>query len=373
MKLVTLSIQKLEIPFNISFSHASATRRVTDSVIVRACGEHQTGYGESCPRVYVTNEAWKSVLDFFTRHQPSIIDGIYDIASLKQWAAAHAEAIDLNPAAWCAIELALLDLISREDNCSVEALLGLPWPDADFQYSAVLGDSDIEAFTGLLERYKAIGFTDYKLKLSGQLAHDKEKCDLIVRHVKHARLRLDANNLWSNPDEVIAYIKNLGHPFFALEEPVTANDYEGLLSVAQSLGISIVLDESFIRLKQFETLQGQPGRWIINIRVSKMGGLLRSLAIAERAREVGIHCIVGAQVGETSMLTRASMVLVNAYRDIVLAQEGAFGTHLLEHDIFQPMLMFGKSGRITQAQLSGLRMCGFGLDLDSVNEGWLPG
>jgi hypothetical protein len=28
----------------------------------------------------------------------------------------------------------------------------------------------------------------------------------------------------------------------------------------------------------------------------------------------------------------------------VLAQEGAFGTYLLEHDICQPTLMFGKEG-----------------------------
>jgi len=40
-----------------------------------------------------------------------------------------------------------------------------------------------------------------------------------------------------------------------------------------------------------------------------MGGILRSLAIAEQAKQIGIPIIIGAQVGETSILTRAALTL----------------------------------------------------------------
>jgi L-alanine-DL-glutamate epimerase-like enolase superfamily enzyme len=86
-------------------------------------------------------------------------------------------------------------------------------------------------------------------------------------------------------------------------------------------------------MEQFKYLQADPQSWIINIRISKMGGILRSLAIAEEARAMGFPIIIGAQVGETSILTRAALTLANHYRDILLAQEGAFGTYLLERDI----------------------------------------
>ena len=77
-----------------------------------------------------------------------------------------------------------------------------------------------------------------------------------------------------------------------------------------------------------------------------MGGILRSLAIAEKSKALGIPIIIGAHVGETSILTRAALTVVNAYRDIVIAQEGAFGTHLLEWDITENPLMFAAGGKL---------------------------
>jgi hypothetical protein len=75
-----------------------------------------------------------------------------------------------------------------------------------------------------------------------------------------------------------------------------------------------------------------------------MGGILRSFDVVSAARERGIDLIVGAQVGETSLLTRAALAVASAAKDRVIAQEGAFGTHLLQHDVIDPPLMFGAAG-----------------------------
>lgn len=124
----------------------------------------------------------------------------------------------------------------------------------------------------------------------------------------------------------------------------------------------IILDESFLRLEQFGWIQNDPpSTWIINVRVSKMGGVLRSLAVAQRARELGIPIIVGAQVGETSMLTRSALLVANSYRDLVIAQEGAFGTLLLEQDICDPTLMFGAEGQLEPTKVGS--HAGLGLTL----------
>ena len=99
----------------------------------------------------------------------------------------------------------------------------------------------------------------------------------------------------------------------------------------------------------------------MNLRVSKMGGLLHSLAVAKRCREMGLALIVGAQVGETSLLTRAALIVAQAARDIVIGQEGAFGTMLLESDAMQPMLMFGAKGTLDINSLRLDQTPGFGL------------
>ena len=139
----------------------------------------------------------------------------------------------------------------------------------------------------------------------------------------------------------------------AIEEPLQVGDYDGCRRISQALEVPIILDESFLRIEQFHHLQPDPQTWILNIRVSKMGGILRSLAIAKQAKAMGFPIIIGAQVGETSILTRAALTVANQYRDILLAQEGAFGTYLLEHDITDIPLMFGKGGRLDAQSISG--------------------
>jgi hypothetical protein len=75
-----------------------------------------------------------------------------------------------------------------------------------------------------------------------------------------------------------------------------------------------------------------------------MGGVLRSLHLASEVRQRGLRLIIGAHVGETSLLTRAALTVANAARDLLIAQEGAFGTHLLVHDVVERPLMFGAAG-----------------------------
>ena len=92
-----------------------------------------------------------------------------------------------------------------------------------------------------------------------------------------------------------------------------------------------------------------------------MGGMLRSLAVVDAARRTGIQLIVGAQVGETSLLTRAALTVAHASRDLLVAQEGAFGTQLLERDICDPPLMFAAGGLLDVARFPRLLAPGFGV------------
>ncbi len=157
-------------------------------------------------------------------------------------------------------------------------------------------------------------------------------------------VRADANNLWTDADRAVRYVDALGFRFSALEEPLRAGDFEGMRRMAQALDTRIILDESMLRIDQLEEIRADADRWIANVRVSKMGGLLRSLQFCVAARACGVPIIVGAHVGETSVLARAGLVVAGSIRDCVVACEGAFGTHLLQHDAVQPSIMFGRGG-----------------------------
>lgn len=354
-----LSIQTLKIPFKHSFSHASATREETEAVLVKATTASGTvGYGEGCPRSYVTGETLSSAALFFDSFKDELTS-LDDLLSVLDWARRHANDIDQNPSAWCAVECAILDALSRECGCSIEVFLSLKELEGVFSYTAVLGSEGIKTFAGVMAMYQQVGFTDYKLKISGNLALDQQKIALLKAHANY-RARLDGNNLWKNVDEASAYIKALDCEFVGVEEPLNAKDFDAMRLLSEAINTKIILDESFLTTADFSQIVADPQHWIINLRVSKMGGIIRSLEIAEQARKNDIELILGAQVGETSILTRATLTIASQYRDTLIAQEGAFGTHLLQRDITDRPISFGLNGQLDVSKFG--KLSGFGLD-----------
>jgi len=316
----------------------------------------------------VTGETIGSALTFCERHIASLVREVTDVATLRAWMEQHRSEIDVHPAAWCALELALLDVLARENRVSVEALLGLPALVGTFRYSAVIGDSEPGTFAAMAERYRAYGFIDFKIKLSGDVARDTEKLRTLRDwNMPSLRIRADANNLWDDPETVIECLGSVDGPLWAVEEPIAAHRYQELETIGQALGCRIVLDESFVRASQLPALSGaRASTWIVNVRVSKMGGLLRSLEVVDALRAAGIGIIVGAQVGETSLLTRAALTVARYAGTSLVAQEGAFGTQLLEYDIVEPVLMFGAGGNLDATGTPWAAAPGFGLTLKQL-------
>ena len=335
----------LAIPFRQSFTHACATRAATQTIWVSVRGDGAVGHGEGCPREYVTGESLRSAQAFVTAHADAWRNDLVDVATLEDWVRTHAREIDTNPAAWTAVELAVLDLLGKLQGLPVERLLGLTPPRGRFRYAAVLGDAPPAAFAAQFARYRDAGFRDFKIKLAGDAARDIAKVQALqIASVPPESVRADANNLWEDVDAAAHAIEALDFRFLALEEPLRAGDYAGMLHLAEALDCRIIVDESMARARQLDKLPGARSRWLVNVRVSKMGGLLRSLEFLAAARRRGLGVIVGAHVGETSVLTRVGLTVAAAAGDRLLSQEGAFGTHLLEHDVVEKPLMFGAAG-----------------------------
>jgi L-alanine-DL-glutamate epimerase-like enolase superfamily enzyme len=287
---------------------------------------------------------------------------VTSVETLHAWMADHEEDIDANPAAWCALELALLDLIGKHAGVAVETLLSVrPLANAVFRYTAVLGDAPASAFHAMAERYREAGFRDFKVKLSDSVARDREKMAVFDKWNESIRLRADANNLWAGADEAIDALRRLECPFFAIEEPIGKDRHDELPRIARAFNCAVILDESLSRRQQMSLLRDPAAQWLVNIRVSKMGGLIRSLRVLEAARARGIGVIVGAQVGETSLLTRAALTVACAAGNALVAQEGAFGTLLLERDVCDPPLMFGAGGVLDASVYPMLAKPGLGI------------
>jgi L-alanine-DL-glutamate epimerase-like enolase superfamily enzyme len=184
-------------------------------------------------------------------------------------------------------------------------------------------------------------------------------------------LRADANNVWSDPSSCITALSALGNPFWAVEEPLARGDVHGMRRVANSLRVPVILDESLLSVQQLDAFSSDATNWIANIRVSKAGGILRAIDLAREAHTRGLGIIVGAHVGESSLLTRAALCVAQSVRPHVLAQEGAYGHLLLAHDLTTPSLCFGAGGQLDLNRGGIQRRSGMGLTLNAPRITWV--
>jgi len=386
---IRLNVSELKVPLKATFRHASAARTHGQSLWVEATRGPVRGYGEGCPRAYVTGETRESCRDWLAAWLPAIQAECTDLEALHTWLAAHAEAIDQSPSVWCAIESALLDMFAREREQSVEALLGLATPGGPHVYSAVLGNDEPWKTRLLIDQYCILGLTDFKVKLEGDLPVDQQKLRSIAEltrwhGVTTHRVRVDANNLWSDaPDRALDYIRALDGELFGVEEPVRPRDVDGHSRLSVELELPIILDESLCTLADLQRYDGRPGQFMANLKVSRVGGLLRALRLVEALRERGWPIIIGAHVGETSVLTRAAMLLAAAAGERLVAQEGAFGSRLIEREPASPSLKWGRGGRLdlnrpyAEITTDGLKITppqawarGWGLDCRAARRDW---
>ena len=351
MLISSCHFNSIKIPFRESFKHSSFKRSETETILSIVKSKDITGYGEGCPREYVTNETIKSSLLFLNENNTNWLK-LNNLEDLVNWVAFNRTLVDKNPAAFCSFELALLDLIGHINKKSAESIVGLKELDGNFGYTAVLGVLSQEQFSSQVQRYSKIGFTDFKIKLSGKFQLDNDNIRHLNTTITNSRIRLDANNLWINWRYAADYIKRLGFDFLGVEEPLAHGDFEGMQKFSNSINTPVILDESFLRFEHFKHIKFSPKNWLINLRISKMGGVLRSIEIANQAENVGLPLIIGAQVGETSILSRAALSIANHYRDLVIAQEGAFGTYLLEKDITEDPIIFGKDGVLESSSIT---------------------
>lgn len=359
-----LAVHPLHIPFRRAFGQASKDRSVGEAVFVEARSGEWLGLGEGCPRDYVTGETLSGALEWIEARRPAL-SALDDLEHVRAYVAEHRTAIDASPAAWCAVESAVLDLVAQRAGVTVEGLLGVPEERTVLAYTGVIPAGSTRTVAELAGAYLGLGLADLKVKVGVAGADDVARVAAVRAAVADAgrpiRIRLDANNAWgSDPTAAIEALRPLCEGVVAVEEPLAAGRLDDLRHISDALGIRIVLDESLTRIAQIPSLVDDPERWLANVKVSKAGGSVRAVALVEALTEAGIDVIVGAQVGETSVLTRLGWVAARAAGDRLWAIEGGVGTMLLQHDAVFPELRFGAGGRLDLAR-AGLGPTGLGL------------
>ncbi|MCI0629180.1 MAG: hypothetical protein L0Y44_00820 [Phycisphaerales bacterium] len=357
MKITTIELMRFAVPFRLTFRHALASRDKADSLIVRVHDERgRAGYGESAPRPYVTGEttdgAQRTINQILApRWTGAVFDAFDDVVSAIRDAQLSLQRNE--HAAFCALELAVLDLAGRVFHRSCGELLG-PVTRPEACYSGVVSADDVERAIQLCQACRAMDLSAVKLKVGQALETD-------IAIVQAARqilgdgcsLRVDANGAWS-ADEALQRIEQFHHcRIDAVEQPVPAGDLAGLARLTAQSAVPIVVDESLVSYDDAKALIEARACHMFNIRVSKNGGLIGAARLRALANQHGVKWMLGAQVGETAILSAAGRQLATR-GDQPSWCEGSFGALLLEHDISREDVTFARGGLAPALEGEGL-------------------
>jgi len=347
--VAAVDVLTASLPFRFSFGHALAERKESTNVFVRLRLEDGTvGYGEGVPREYVTGETVEGALEALCERQVPAVLGREladkdDVPELAGAIPSTAPDGALDHAARCALELALLDAAGRHFGVSVSHWLGGE-PAESVTYDVVLPFSSPKKVVPIALVVRALGVRQVKAKVGGDL--DKELRSLrALRRVlgKRADLRVDANCAWTAEQAVAAVERLRAVGISSVEQPLPPEDLDGLARVTSELEEAIIVDESLRTLDEARTLAEHRACDSFNIRVSKCGGLLSSVRIAEVAAGAGLFCVVGAQVGESGILSAAGRHLAARIGPRYL--EGSGGRLLLKEDVTRENVLPGRRGR----------------------------
>ena len=137
-------------------------------------------------------------------------------------------------AAFCAVELALLDWSLRADDCALADLL----PAARFEvvYSGVISADAPADAAALAKRMARLGLRQIKVKVG--TADDVARLKAVRKAVgDEVELRADANGAWSAQEAVEKLQRLAKFNLPAIEQPVAAGELAGMKQVRNRSGI----------------------------------------------------------------------------------------------------------------------------------------
>src|SRR5438093_1478679 len=209
-------------------------------------------------------------------------------------------------------------------------------------YSGVVTAGSVERAVQHARRMRAIGMRHVKVKVG--FDDDVARVTAVREALgPGVTLRLDANGAWTfeRAVAVLDAVAPLG--IAAVEQPLPRGPVDDLARLRQATPVPVMVDESLVTEADADALIEAKAADFFNVRISKCGGLARSLAIAARGSAVGVGVQVGSQVGETAILSAAGRHLAAALPEVTFV-DGSFGTLLLAEDVSVEIVRFGHRG-----------------------------
>lgn len=291
-----LNLKKYTLSLKHTFSISRESHDSQDTLIVSLSSDRCTGYGEATSNPYynISCESMISEIEGVRREIEAYIfntpEDFYSFISSK----------GLSNFALCALDLAAHDLYGK--------IVGKPlyeiWGTSIENYPITNYTIGLDTIDNMVAKMKEKPWPIYKIKLGtdNDVAIIKE-----LRKHTTAIFRIDANCAWTAVETIhnAPLLKELGVEF--LEQPLKADDWEGMEKVIHQSVLPVIADESCIEESDVEKC------WLhfngINIKLTKCGGLTPALRMIDKAREFDLKVMVGCMTESTVGISAIAQLL----------------------------------------------------------------
>lgn len=310
-------------PFGIS---RGVTDR-TENVVVRIADGDHVGLGAAAPSTHYGETA-----DTVCAVLPDLLSVVDEVGDPHAIGAVHggmARVVRRNPAAKAAVDIALHDLAAKRAGLPLYRYLGLGEGGVTSSYTVSLADPETMG-----ERARSAteaGYDTLKVKLGASDGADRDRFDVVRAAAPGATIRVDANEAWT-PKQAIrnaAWLADGDVEF--LEQPVPAEDPEGLRQVYERAALPVAADESC------EVASDVPGiadrADVTVVKLMKCGGIRPAIETIHTARAHGHEVMLGC------MLETNAAIAAGAHLAPLLDYADLDGSLLLASDPYDGVAM----------------------------------
>lgn len=335
LQIRALTLYELSFPYHFAFRPVTENKRIPQILWLKLeTANGASSFGEICLNQKYTSENTDSVKSFIVAHQHEWQQKVHNLDDLIAWISQNKPTIDKNPAAFSCVEAAILEAIARQHKLSVGKLLGIDIQGKEITYAAVLEKGRPEQFMLQLSIYEQNRLSRFKVELDGNFKNDNLKLNLLAS-TGYQHIQLDAQHIWSSATDISEYLKYLPVRPYSIENPFNKIDYDMMLELSNIQPARIVLNESILTTHDAKLFKANNQRFIINLRIARLGGLLRTLNMMQHAKKSGFDVVIGANIGESDLSLKVGEIAAHAAGEHLVSQEGAFGIYMLNTDMYK--------------------------------------
>jgi L-Ala-D/L-Glu epimerase / N-acetyl-D-glutamate racemase len=294
-----LSHQTIELKPTHPFVIARGGYAHHRNVIVRLTDDDGLeGFGEAAPNRYY-GESVATVIAALGQFKPIIERA--DLMALESTEAHLNRVLRGNASAKSAVSSALHDLVGKRLGLPTHRIWGLdPSTVPQSTFTIAIADSnELERRVTEAREYPIL-----KIKLGTD--RDMEIVRIVRNAAPEKRLRVDANGAWTAKHAVQMSEFLADQRVEMLEQPVPANDIEGLRFVRKRSKLPVFADESCLVATDIGKLAGAVDG--INIKLAKCGSLREALRMVHTARALDMQVMAGCMIESSLGISAISQI-----------------------------------------------------------------